>query len=334
MTAKGQRPRGGRRSSSASRVIAAFALVGALLPASPALPGLATASAAVPAGFTETTVFSGLTNPTAIRFSPDGRVFVAEKSGLIKVFSSLSATTPTVAADLRTNVHNYWDRGLLGMTLSPMFPTDPSIYVLYTYDHVLGSAAGAPKWGAVNGTSDGCPTPPGATMAGCVVSGRLSRLQLSGNLQVGPEQVLIEDWCQQFPSHSIGSLAFGADGMLYVSGGDGASFNYVDYGQSGDPLNPCGDPPVPVGGSQTPPTAEGGALRSQAIWGSEPAAGGAAQKSAQWINPARRSDNRSRGRRQSERELERRERSAHHRPRHAEPVPHHRTPRHERDLGW
>ena len=107
-------------------------------------------------------MFSGLTNPTAIRFSPDGRVFVAEKSGLIKVFASLSATTPTVVADLRTNVHNYWDRGLLGMTLSPTFPTDPSIYVLYTYDHILGSGGGAPKWGAVNGTSDSCPTPPGA----------------------------------------------------------------------------------------------------------------------------------------------------------------------------
>ena len=145
-------------------------------------------------------------------------------------------------ADLRTNVHNYWDRGLLGMTLSPTFPTDPSIYVLYTYDHILGSGGGAPQWGAVNGTSDSCPTPPGPTADGCVVSGRLSRLQLSGNTQVGPEQVLIEDWCQQFPSHSIGSLAFGADGMLYVSGGDGASFNLVDYGQEGDPVNPCGDP--------------------------------------------------------------------------------------------
>ena len=105
---------------------------------------------------------------------------------------------------------------------------------------------------------------------GCVVSGRLSRLQLSGNTQVGPEQVLIEDWCQQFPSHSIGSLAFGADGMLYVSGGDGASFNYVDYGQAGDPLNPCGDPPVAVGEAQTAPTAEGGALRSQALRGAAP----------------------------------------------------------------
>ena len=52
--------------------------------------------ATLPAGFTESTVFSGLTNPTAVRFSPDGRVFVAEKSGLIKVFANLSATTPTV----------------------------------------------------------------------------------------------------------------------------------------------------------------------------------------------------------------------------------------------
>ena len=51
----------------------------------------------------------------------------------------------------------------------------------------------------------------------------------------GTEQVLIENWCQQFPSHSIGTLAFGADGALYVSAGDGASFNGVDYGQFGHP---------------------------------------------------------------------------------------------------
>ena len=49
----------------------------------------------------------------------------------------------------------------------------------------------------------------------------------------GSEQVLINDWCQQFPSHSIGTLLFGPDGYLYVSGGDGASFNNVDYGQYG-----------------------------------------------------------------------------------------------------
>ena len=79
----------------------------------------------------------------------------------------------------------------------------------------------------------------------------------------GTEQVLIEDWCQQYPSHSIGALDFGPDGALYVTGGDGASFNFTDYGQDGSPLNPCGDPPGGVGAALTPPTAEGGALRSQ-----------------------------------------------------------------------
>ena len=49
----------------------------------------------------------------------------------------------------------------------------------------------------------------------------------------GTEQVLIEDWCQQYPSHSVGSVEFGRDGALYASAGDGASFNFVDYGQDG-----------------------------------------------------------------------------------------------------
>ena len=220
-----------------------------------------TAEAAIPSGFQDTTVFSGLTDPTAVRFAPDGRVFVAEKSGLVKIFDGLSDPTPTVFADLRTQVHNFWDRGLLGLALDPNFATTPYVYVLYTYDKDPNSGT-VPRWGTSGQTSDPCPTPPGATADGCMVSGRLSRLPVNGN-SAGPEQPLVTDWCQQYPSHSIGSIAFGADGALYASGGDGASFNFVDYGADGSPVNPCGDPPAGIGTALTPPTAEGGALRSQ-----------------------------------------------------------------------
>jgi cysteine-rich repeat protein len=220
-------------------------------------------AATLPFGFQDTTVFSGLTQPTAFKFASDGRVFVAEKSGLIKVFDSLTDPTPTVFADFRTNVHNYWDRGLLGLALDPNFPATPYVYILYTLDAAPGGTP--PRWGTPGATSDNCPDPPGATTSGCVVGGRLSKLQASGDVMTGSEQVLLENWCQQFPSHSIGSLAFGRDGALYVTGGEGASFDYADYGQSGSPVNPCGDPPAGAGGAETPPTSEGGALRSQDV---------------------------------------------------------------------
>jgi glucose/arabinose dehydrogenase len=220
-----------------------------------ALAPAAAGAVALPASFQESVVWSGLTYPTNIEFAPDGRIFVAEKSGVIKVFDSPTDATPTVFANLGANVHDFWDRGMLGMAVDPRpAPATPYVYVLYTYDAPIGGTP--PTWG------DGCASPPGPTADGCVVSGRLSRLNASTN-QAGAEQVLINDWCQQYPSHSVGDLAFGADGALYVTGGDGASFNFVDYGQDGSPLNPCGDPPGGVGAVLSPPTAEGGALRSQ-----------------------------------------------------------------------
>ncbi len=223
--------------------------------------GAAVAST-LPTGFRDSVVLSGLTNPTVLQFAPDGRIFVGQKNGVIKVFQSLTDTSPVTFADLSSEVDDYWDRGLLGLALAPNFPADPYVYVLYTYDAAIGGAA--PTW------SDGCPTPPGPTTDGCLVSGRVARLQASGNVMTGTEQVLVNDWCQQFPSHSIGTLLFGRDGYLYVGGGDGASFNNVDYGQygatySGDRANPCADPPGAAGTALSPPTAEGGALRSQSV---------------------------------------------------------------------
>ena len=139
-----QHPTGRRRR--APGILLSLLLVLATGIVATAIPSSAQAATLQP-GFNEEVVFSGLTNPTAVRFADDGRVFVAEKRGVIKVFDSLTDTSPDVFADLNVNVYNFWDRGLLGMTLAPNFPTDPYVYVLYTYDHELGSTAAAPRWG-------------------------------------------------------------------------------------------------------------------------------------------------------------------------------------------
>jgi uncharacterized repeat protein (TIGR01451 family) len=221
-------------------------------------------------GFSESVIFTGLVQPTAIRFLPDGSVLVTEKSGLIKKFPNLTTNTYTVVADLTVKVHNFWDRGLLNIAVDPNFSLNNYIYVIYSQDAKIGGTP--PLWGPGDGISDPCPTPPGPTTDGCVISGHVSRLTATGPNWGDTEEVLIEDWCQQFPSHSIGSLAFGADGYLYVTGGEGANFNNMDWGQWGGtsgtppyitPANPCGDPPFPIGTPQTQPTAEGGALRAQ-----------------------------------------------------------------------
>ena len=232
------------------------------------MPGVALPSGAaaltLPPGFEQTTVISGLRAPTAIEFAPNGRVFVAEKSGIVKTFDSIGDTTATVFADLRTQVYNYSDRGLLSLAIDPDFPAEPYVYVFYVHDAEIGGTA--PRWGTAGATDDPCPDPPagpGGTIDGCVVSGRIARLRADGEFMTGPETVLVEDFCEQFPTDTGGGLEFGADGYLYMSAGDGAASLAWDWGQFGQPLNPCGDPPGGVGAALTPPTAEGGRLRAQ-----------------------------------------------------------------------
>ena len=97
---------------------------------------------ALPSGFQDNEVWSDLLVPTELAFAPDGQVFVAEKGGTIKRFDSLTDTTPSDVADLSTKVHNWADRGLLGLAVDPNFSAArPYIYVQYSYDHILGSAA-------------------------------------------------------------------------------------------------------------------------------------------------------------------------------------------------
>jgi glucose/arabinose dehydrogenase/PKD repeat protein len=212
-------------------------------------------AADVPVGFVDEVVLGGgLELPTNVALSPDGRVFVAEKSGLIKLYDSLSDPTPSVFADLRTQVFNFGDLGMTGLALHPTFPTTPYVYVSYVHDAPIGGTA--PTYGVAGQTFDNCTAP---TDRGCLASGRVSRLTATGNTG-GSELVLVEDWCQAGSSgHAMQEVRFGPDGMLYVGAGDGARANPTDYGQFG---NLCNDPP---GGTMAPPTAEGGSLRAQDV---------------------------------------------------------------------
>lgn len=233
---------------------------------------------AVPEGFQREYLYpqSHLVYPTNLEFAPDGRLFVTEKRGILKTAAS-PGSPMQVVADLRSVTHSYWDRGMLGLAVHPDYPATPYVYVLYTHGVPLDVPGGPTViWeDGPEANEESCPPTPGGTTDGCVVSAQLARLTVDfSDLPIGPEdiEILIHDWCQQFPSHSIGDLVFGPDDALYVSAGDGASFGGTDFGNRGGtlsgtptPRNPCGDPPGGAGGVMVEATAQGGALRSQSL---------------------------------------------------------------------
>ncbi len=260
MGRSGYRARSGRVTAVAAAVLV---MAGLLL----AVPTAENARAdTLPAGFTSTPVFTGLTLPTAMAFSPDGKVYVAQKNGIVRVYPSASSNAGTIFKDLSSKTYNNYDRGMLGLTVDPRLGNATGhdfIYVLYAKDAPPGQTP--PVW------NDSCSSPPGPHTDGCVVSGTLSRIPVNADGTAGAEQVIIDNqWCQQFTSHSVGDLAFGPDGYLYAGGGEGASYQNIDWGQFGGtlggtptPVNPCGDPPGGFGVANTSPSGRGGALRAQ-----------------------------------------------------------------------
>ncbi len=211
--------------------------------------------------FVAVPVITGLDQGLNVEFAPDGRVFVAEKSGVIKTYDSIDDPTATITADLRTATRSTGDHGLLGLAVDPNYPIQPYIYAFYTWD-VTG------RWG------DSCAA--GYSTNGCVTGARIARLGLDAEARLsGAPSTMVEDrWCFQFPSHGVGDLEFMDDGTLLASAGEGAHISGIDYGQYGGdavfppipyvtPRNPCGDPPNGVGGAVSATTSEGGSFRSQ-----------------------------------------------------------------------
>src|SRR5919112_1952401 len=81
-------------------------------------------------GFTQSQVVSGLTGPMDMEFAPDGRLFVAEEAGKLRVLRSNGNLATFL--DISTRVDSGGERGLMGVAFDPNYSTNRFIYLYYT----------------------------------------------------------------------------------------------------------------------------------------------------------------------------------------------------------
>jgi glucose/arabinose dehydrogenase len=149
------------------------------------------AAATLPSGFSETIFASGFASRlTSMDFAPDGRLFVTEKAGAIRIVKNgqlLSAPFATVPA------YNSNERGLLGITFDPNFVTNGYVYVYYTVN----------SGGIKNRVSRFTANPSNPDVA------------ISGS-----ELIIIDNLPSETSTHNGGAIHFGPDGKLYIAIGD------------------------------------------------------------------------------------------------------------------
>ncbi len=148
-------------------------------------------AASLPPGFTETKVTGGLSDPTAMAFAPDGRLFVAQQGGQLRVIKNGSLlATPF----LTVTVSSAGERGLLGVAFDPDFAANGFVYIYYT-----------------------ATTP--------AIHNRVSRFTASGDTAApGSETVLLDlNNLSSATNHNGGALHFGPDGKLYIAAGENAN---------------------------------------------------------------------------------------------------------------
>jgi glucose/arabinose dehydrogenase len=167
------------------------------------------ASAAVtPPDFTDTRVMS-VDSPTALAFTPDGRLLVTSEPGRLRVYKD-GALLPNPALDISGKVCTNGARGLLGVAVDPNFSTNNYIYLFYTFK----------KHGV-------CPQ----NTANVPVN-RVERYVLSDSNTATPDKILVDN-IPNMHHNNAGDLRFGKDGYLYVTVGEGACDYASDSGCSG-----------------------------------------------------------------------------------------------------
>ncbi|MES1242402.1 MAG: PQQ-dependent sugar dehydrogenase [Acidobacteriota bacterium] len=160
-----------------------------------ALLVLPLSAATVPTGFTDVSLFD-LGAPTALAFTPDGRLLVTTQGGQLRVYKE-GALLATPALSLGAGVLcSNSERGLLGVAVDPDFASNRFVYLYYT--HVAGG--------------------------GCM--NRVSRFTFntgtgSDTVDAASELVLVDNMPSPAGNHNAGDVHFGPDGYLYISIGDG-----------------------------------------------------------------------------------------------------------------
>ena len=148
-------------------------------------------AANLPTNFSETLFASTLSSPTAMEFAPDGRLFVTQQGGALRVIEN---GTLLSNAFVTLSVNSSGERGLLGVTFDPNFATNHFVYVYYTV-----------------------PTTP--------IHNRVSRFTANGNVAVSGSEVPILDLdnLSSATNHNGGAIHFGPDGKLYIGVGENAN---------------------------------------------------------------------------------------------------------------
>jgi glucose/arabinose dehydrogenase len=161
----------------------------------------APAGATVPAGFVDELVAT-VGGPTAIAFTPDGRMLITTQGGTIRVVQG-GVLQPTPALDLGAQgvICSNSERGLLGIAVDPQFASNNFVYVYYTFK----KSGSCPFNDATNPVN------------------RVSRFTLAANntISFASQLVLVDNIHSFAGNHNAGDVQFGKDGLLYVSVGDG-----------------------------------------------------------------------------------------------------------------